>query len=313
MKKTLVFIAAYLAVMSTVSANSAGTTGFELFRTDCSARNCALGGSQIAVSGGLHNQFTNPAGLADIEDPAGSIGFFKHVLDINAGNAAYAHPFKGLGVASVGITYLDYGSFDRADEHGYKNGEFGASDVLITASAARYLRPHVAGGLSLKFLNSTIDSYSASALAADIGILYHTGYNGWDIGAGVFNVGFATSAYLTEKDKLPTSYRLGLSVPLEHLPVRFSAAGEFTDTEGIRGLGGLELTLSQYVQARVGYNTVGIDQRVGLSSDALAGFSAGLGLHLRRLSFDYALTSQGEVGYLHRVTLSSSFPSFAKR
>jgi hypothetical protein len=310
MKKTLVFIAMLLTVASLAHANGAGTTGFELFRTDCWARNCALGGSQIAVGGGLHSQFTNPAGLADVEEPTGSIGFFKHVLDINAGNAAYAHPLKNVGIVALGITYLDYGSFDRADEHGYKNGTFGASDVLITASAARYLRPHVAGGVSLKFLNSTIDSYSASALAADVGVLYHTGYYGWDIGAGVFNVGFATSAYLTQKDKLPTSYRLGLSVPLEHLPVRFSAAGEFTDAEGIRGLGGLELTLSQYVQARIGYNTVGIDQRVGLSSDALAGFSAGLGIHIRRVSFDYALTSQGEVGYLHRVTLSSSFPGF---
>jgi hypothetical protein len=162
--------------------------------------------------------------------------------------------------------------------------------------------------VTLKYLNSTIDSYTASAVAADAGILYHTGFYNWDFGAGVFNAGTATSAYLSHKDKLPTSYRLGFSVPLEHLPVRFSAAGDFMDKEGFRGMGGLELTFSQYIQARLGYNTIGIDQRVGLSSDALAGFSAGVGVHSKFISFDYALTSAGEIGYLHRVTLATSFP-----
>jgi hypothetical protein len=77
--------------------------------------------------------------------------------------------------------------------------------------------------------------------------------------------------------------------------------------EGLRGCGGLELTFSRHLQARLGYNMVGIDQRVGLASDALAGFSAGLGVHANSISFDYALTSQGEIGMLHRFTLGTAF------
>ena len=78
--------------------------------------------------------------------------------------------------------------------------------------------------------------------------------------------------------------------------------------EGLRGAGGLELTFSQFLQARLGYNTVGIDEHVGTSNDALAGFSAGLGFHVKNISVDYALTSQGEVGYLHRFTIGTVFP-----
>jgi hypothetical protein len=290
-------------------ATSAGTTGFELFRTDGFPRNSALGSSQIAVGGDLQSLFVNPAGLGDITQPKGSVGYFKQVLDINSGNLSYARPVKSLGVLAAGVTYFDYGSFDRASEFGEKQGTFGASDVLVTLSGARQIKPNISGGVSLKYLNSTIDSYNASALAADLGILYHTGYEGWDVGAGIFNLGFATSAYLKTRDKLPTSYRLGFSVPLQHLPVRFSFAGDYMEKEGIRGMGGLELTFSQYLQGRLGYNTIGIDQRVGLRRDNLAGFSAGLGIHIKSISVDYALTSQGEIGYLHRFGIGTTFPA----
>ena len=289
-------------------ASSAGTTGFELFRTDGSARNSALAGTQIAVSGGLHNLFSNPAGLAGIDRPTGSAGFFKHVLDMNAGNLAYAHPIQRTSTLALGVTYFDYGKFDKADENGQQLGDFGASDILITGSVARELQPNLLGGVSLKYLNSTIDSYSASALAADIGAIYHTAYEGWDVGGGIYNLGFATSAYLNEKDDLPTTYRLGLSVPLEHLPVRFSFAGEYTIAEGIRGAGGLELSFTKFLLGRIGYNSIGIDQRVGMDRDALAGFSGGLGINARNFSFDYSLSSYGEIGFLNRFTLSTAFP-----
>lgn len=299
-------ITGILVLATSVFGSSAGTTGFELFRIDGNARSSALGGSQIAVSGNIHNLYSNPAGLVDIDRTMGAAGYFKHVLDINSGSLAAVKPVPGTGVFGLGVTYFDYGSFDKADENGRKLGDFGAYDVLIGVSAARELLDNLGGGVTLKYLNSTIESYSASAVAADLGFLYHTGYEGWDVGAGIFNFGFATSAFLEEKDDLPTQYRLGLSVPLEHLPVRFSFAGEYMEVEGIRGAGGLEITFTPNVQARLGYNTIGIDQRVGLDRDALAGFSGGIGISYKTVTFDYALTSQGEVGFLNRFTLSTA-------
>jgi hypothetical protein len=287
--------------------SSAGTTGFELFRTDGFARSSALGGSQVSVSGGLNSLFSNPAGLADIRRRTGSISYFKHVLDMNSGNLAIAQPIQRIGTFALGITYFDYGKFDKADENGQQLGDFGASDIQITASGARELKPGVLGGASLKFLTSSIDGYTASAIAADLGAIYHTTYEGWDVGGGVFNLGFATSAYLKEKDDLPATYKLGLSVPLEHLPVRFSFGGEYANAEGIRGAGGLELTFTKFLQGRLGFNTIGLDQRVGTSRDALAGFSAGLGVNVKNLTVDYSLNSYGEIGFLNRFTLTSAF------
>lgn len=285
-------------------ASSAGTTGFELLRTDGWARNSALAGSQIAVPGDLHNIFSNPAGLAALNRPQGSIGYFKHVLDINSGSLAYARPITNNSVLAGSLTYFDYGKFDAATEFGQKTGDFSASDVLIGVSGAKELSAKFLAGVSAKYLLETIDSYSAGAFAADLGVIYHTGYQNWDVGAGIYNLGFATAAFLDEKDDLPTAYKLGFAVPLQHLPVRLSLAAEYSTQESVRGSGGLELSFSQYIQGRLGYNTIGIDQRVGTDRDALAGFSGGLGLHLKQLTLDYAFTSQGEVGYLNRFTLS---------
>jgi hypothetical protein len=303
---SLAILGVLIITSATSFAGSAGTTGFELFRVDGYARSAALGGSLIAVEGDLQALSSNPAGLAGFTRRAGGITYLKHVLDINLGNLSYAHPVEKIGVLGLGITYFDYGDFDKADENGQKLGEFGASDILLTASAARQLREDISGGVSVKYLSATIDDRSASAIALDAGTIYHTGYEGWDIGAGVYNVGTALSAFVKEKDPLPTTYKLGFSVPLEHLPVHFSFGGSYTGEEGVEGAGGLEIKFAEQVFGRVGYNTLGIDQRTGSNDDALAGFSGGIGLKLKSISVDYALTSMGEIGYLNRFSISSS-------
>ena len=305
MRVITVALLGVLLVTCATFAGSAGTTGFELFRMDGFAKSSALGSSQIAVDGELHSFYSNPAGLASLIRPAGGASYLKHVLDINLGTLVYARPVEKVGVLGLGITYFDYGSFDKADENGQKLGEFGASDVLLTAAASRMLRDDILGGVSVKYMNSSIDDQSASALALDAGFIYHTGYEGWDIGGGIYNLGTAMSAFIDEKDALPTTYKLGFSVPLEHLPVEFSFGGSYTEAEGVEGAGGLEITFVEEVRGRVGYNSLGIDQRTGTNADALAGFSGGIGINFKSISVDYALTSMGEIGYLNRFTISS--------
>jgi hypothetical protein len=283
-----------------------GTTGYELFRVDGFARSASLAGSVIARGGDLSSLRTNPAGLALIERKTASAGFTKHVLDINQGTLAYATRFRERTVLALALDYLNYGSFDRADENGQLNGEFGASDFQMTAAAAQKMTDVLRLGGALKYQYRDIDGISASAVAIDAGAQYETGFNNWSVGGAVKNLGAATSSFLSEKDDLPTSYELGLAAPLEHLPVFFSVAGAYTSAEGIEARGGLEISFSPYVAARLGYSTVGIDQRTGLSSDALAGFSGGLGLKWNRLALDYALTSHGEIGLLNRFTLASA-------
>lgn len=284
---------------------AAGTAGYELFRTDGFARTSALGGSGLALWGDLSSLQGNVAGLAAIDRKLATASFTKHVLDINQGTLAYATPHKSNFVWAAGLDYLSYGSFDRADENGFKNGEFGASDVQLRVAAARSVRPDVRLGGAVKYQYRDIDGVAATAVALDAGIQYDTGFNQWTVGAAVKSVGLATSSFYSEKDPLPSSYELGFSVPLEHLPVKFNLAGAYGQNDGLEGRGGLEIAFAPQFTGQLGYSTVGIDQRTGLSSDTFAGFSGGLGLRVRQLSFDYALTSNGEIGFLNRFTVST--------
>ncbi len=111
---------------------------------------------------------------------------------------------------------------------------------------------------------------------------------------------------LTRTDACLRAYELGFAVPLEHLPVKFSLAGAYVTEEGPEARGGLEIGFAPQFMGRLGYSTIGIDQRTGLSSDAFAGFSAGLGFRIKQLALDYALTAQGEIGYLNRFTIGTA-------
>lgn len=293
-------------MVSSLTAHAAsGTTGYELFRTDGFARSAGLAGSSIAHLGDLSSLQSNVAGLAVLEHPSVAAGYTKHVLDINHGTLAYARPADRGFVWAAGLDYMSYGTFDRADENGFKSGEFGASDVQLRAAIAKTVKPQLRLGAALKYQYRDIDGTAATAIAADAGLQYDTGFNDWTVGAAIKSFGTATSAFLTEKDGLPTSYELGFAVPLEHLPVKFSLAGAYVTAEGPEARAGLEIAFATQFIGRLGYSTIGVDQKTGLSSDAFAGFSAGLGLNVKQLTFDYALTSHGEIGFLNRFTIGT--------
>jgi hypothetical protein len=58
---------------------------------------------------------------------------------------------------------------------------------------------------------------------------------------------------------------------------------------------------------RLGYDTVGSDQKVGTDADRFAGLSFGLGLTIHDYALDYSLSSFGEVGSLNRLSFSMTF------
>lgn len=302
----LISIAIPLLLSNLLAFGAAGTTGYELFRTDGFARSAGLAGSSVAQHGDLSALQSNVAGLATIARSDISASFTKHVLDINQGTLAYSRRLSNGYVLAGAVDYLSYGTFDRADENGFKNGEFTASDFQFRGAVAQSLKPDLRIGAVLKYQYRDIDGIGASAIAVDAGLQYDTGFNDWTVAAAIKSIGTATSAFLSEKDDLPTSYELGFAVPLEHLPIKFSVVGAYVKEEGVEGRGGLEISFAQLLVGRLGYSTIGVDQRSGLSSDAFAGFSGGIGFRIKQLTFDYALTSHGEIGYLNRFTVGTS-------
>ena len=307
-------LAALLAVMSGSAARAQETTAFAFLRNDVGARAAALAGSVVSMSNDPVLLFYNPASLGTLESASGSVGFFKHLLDINAGYAVFGEEIAGFGHVGAGVVYTNYGTFDRTDDAGNVLGTFTASDIAFSAVYSNALEENVFYGGAVKFIYSSIAGYRASAIAADAGILYRIPSSRLTLGASLRNIGRESSTYAGVTESLPLDLALGASVVPRGLPLLLNVdfhrlnenPGGFADRFRAFTVGG-EFTLSRVFQARFGYNNQSRkDLQTGTAS-GLAGFSAGVGITVSGTVVDYSLSSLGPIGNLHRISVGTSF------
>ncbi len=307
-------VAALLAGAAGSRASAQETTAFAFLRNDVGARAAALAGSVVAVTNDPVLLFYNPASLGTLASAGGSAGFFKHLLDINSGYAVYGQEIAGVGHVGAGVIYTNYGSFDRSDELGNTSGTFSASDIAFSAGYSNSLEENVFYGAVLKFIYSSIDTYRATAVAADLGILYRLPASRLSLGASLRNIGRETATYAGVNEPLPLDFAVGASVVPRGLPLLLNLdfhrlnenPGGFIDRFRAFTVGG-EFTLSRVFQARFGYNNQGRkDLQTGTTS-GLAGFSAGVGITVSSTVVDYSLSSLGPIGNLHRISVGMAF------
>ena len=310
----IIFLTLVLATVSTHNAFAVTPTAYDFLRADVGSRAAGMAGSFVSISGDPTTIFYNPAGLSTLDKPMGSLGFFKHLMDINAGYVAYSQEFDDLGYFGIGALYVNYGSFNETDDLGNVLGTFSASDMAFTLGYSNVMKENLHYGINAKFIYSSIAGFNSTAAAADFGILYTIPESRFSVGASIRNVGGQFSSYIQSKEKLPLDVVVGASVVPRGLPLlinlNFHKLNEDVDTFADRfksfSVGG-EFTLSKVLMARFGYNN---EQRRELKIGAgagLAGFSGGIGVTVKEYKVDYALSSLGKIGEFHRISIGTSF------
>ena len=297
----------FLCSGKTLAQNST----YNFLRNDVSARSAAMAGSFVSIRNDVNAIFTNPAGLASITRTQASFGYFKHLLDINAGYASYAQELSGVGMVGIGINYVNYGTFDETDALANKLGTFGAGDLAVSLGFADQIDENLSYGVAGKFIYSSIADARSSAIAADIGLLYFVpGANPVSFGVSLLNIGTQLNPYIDTRESLPFEVKVGATIKPQHLPLLLSFnIHKLNETQDdlishfkAFSLGG-EFTLSKELRFRFGYhNERRRELKLG-SSSGLAGFSFGAGLVLETLRFDYAYSSLGKIGSLNRITV----------
>jgi hypothetical protein len=309
-KHFLMLVLFVLPLYARAESNSA----FNFLRNDVSPRAAALAGSFVTITNDPNSLFYNPAALSTLENPMGSVGFFKHLLDINAGYISYGQQYEDLGYFAAGILYTNYGSFDETNEMGTSLGTFTASDLSLTVGYSNLFEENVHYGANLKLIYSSIAGYTSTALAGDLGILVRVPEQRITVGASLRNFGRQLKSYISTREDLPLDFVVGASIVPRGIPLllnlNFHKLNESRDSFADRfrafTVGG-EFTLSKVVQARVGFdNEKRKDLKLGTSA-GMAGFSGGLGILVSGYRFDYSLSSLGKIGELHRVSISTSF------
>jgi len=281
--------------------------GFAFLNTEMSARGAALSGAMVAKEGEVHGLFHNPATLAGIEELAWSANYLNHLLDMGGGNLMMVMS-TGKGKFGIGVSSLDYGSFERLDDRGNSFGEnFGASDLLFSFGYGYKIASFISVGTNLKWASSNIDEYSANAFAIDAGFVYENSDLDLTIGGGIFNLG-KSNAFIDTKDPLPTNFKIGMSKLLAHLPLRVNLEGAWFTYGNWKALVSGEIILSPNFNLVVGMSSNRLDlDTSSLGEDFFSGGSLGFGLLFGVWRVDYALTSYGGAGSIQRFGVSSGF------
>ncbi len=316
MKRFTISTAAILLIsicLAPTFLRAGGNPVYDFLRLTMNARAAALGNTFLTVRNDPTTLFFNPGAISSLEATSASIGFMKHLLDVNAGYAVYGQELPDIGWVSAGVVYLNYGSMDRMDKFGNDlGGTFGASDLAFSLGYGNKTGD-LSYGAAVKLIHSYIDEYNSTGLALDAGISYLIPDQQMVLAAGVLHAGMQLSTFGETKESLPLDVRIGIGKKLEHLPLmvmlNFHKLNEDQDSFFDRftnfSVGG-EFELSEALRARLGYYNEGRREwKIG-NSAKLAGFSAGFGLTVASIMVDYSWNSLGEIGAMHRFSLGTT-------
>ncbi len=312
-KRFNIFLLLWLVLFAVFGQASHGSSGFDFLRSNMGARPSAMGGAFVAVIDDLHGLVFNPASLVSSREMEITFSYIDHLLDMQSGFIGFGKPLSGTGRLGIGISYIYYGKLERTDIVGTNLGSFTSYDYVLSVAYANTLPYHFRYGITVKYIQSKIDQYTASGIAADFGMIYRIDRENMNIGFSLTNLGKTTKAFIDVDEKFPVSYRIGVSKVLAHLPLmlNFNLIKYQYDQSNLFwglywALGG-EFTITDYFFLRWGYHSRGREERVGSNDDWTAGISFGFGVRFRKYQLDYGYSGYGALGDKNYFTVTIPF------
>jgi len=314
------------------------------------ARISALGGANLSVFDGDANMSClNPGLLNGAMHDKITLNFVDYFAGINYGNASYTYAIDTVmdRVVQANILNANYGSLQYANADGQlTGGTFTANDAVLNLSYAQQLSSQIRGGVTMKFIYSAIESYSAFGVACDVGASYYNEENNLSFGAAIINIG-PTISYSDNgvKETLPTEILFGVSKKLKYAPFRISVTLEnlqkwdltvvdpnlTPQTDPLTGelipvkepgfldkamrhvvIGG-ELLLTKNFHVRAGFNYRRMRELKLAAKPGLVGLSLGLGFRVNRFHLSYARSSYHRAGGTNSISILTRLGDFRSK
>lgn len=301
MKKLLSFLSAVVMTGSSWAGGN-GTSAAEFLKAGAGAKASAMGEACSALVDDASAIYWNPGALSVLPGRSATLMHAASVESTAYSFGAYAQKIGDLWGAGAAVQYQTAGSLTGRDENGFETAGFSPKDSALIVAGARKVGP-LSLGLGIKQVQSKIID-SASTVTGDVGVLW-PGLMGGKLSAALTatNLG-GKITYDKESEDLPSAFRLGFGYrPSDRWALGLDAASPNDgDTYFAAGAERIFMKTEAYsLAARAGYNTRSTD------AGSLSGFAAGLGFGLRGLSVDYAFLPMGDLGQVHRVSMSYGF------
>jgi len=331
------------------NAQSGGNNTLEFLNLTQSARSTALAGGLVSViDDDVALAYVNPAILNQSMHSRLSINQNFHFAGISHGFFSYGHYLSKYDLTThVGINYIDYGTFDRADEFGNRQGEFDAGSVALTLGGGKQINERFSIGANLKLINARLEAFTSFALGADLGTTYTIPENRSAFGFVIKNIGIQLDPFFEDRELLPLDIQIGYSKRLAHIPFRFSivahrlndwnlrfedsspitssifgepvqeegAISKFTDNLFRHFIfnGEFLIGTTENFRIRLGYNHLRRKELSVSTFRSLGGFSMGIGLKVKKFVFDYGVGYYHLAGGVNHISISTNLSEWRKK
>ena len=293
MKKGLIVVILMLFAIMTRAQESQEVYSF--LRLPVSAHVAALGGDNISISDDDPTLiFHNPALIANASDKSLNLNYMTYMEGCKTASASFVKAWKERATWGLSAQYMDYGKIKQTTADNIEQGDFSAKDIALAGTFTYLLSNRISGGITARFVSSTIGSYSSAAVAVDLGISYLDEEEGWSLAAVAKNLGGQIKAYDDDFERLPLDLQIGITKRLIGSPLRLSATLSRLnnwDQGFIKHLAiGGDLLLGTQFYVSAGYNfrrasEMKITDSEG-SSNHGAGLSLGGGIQLQRFKLN---------------------------
>lgn len=319
-----------------VSAQIGGKRIFEFLNLPTNARTAALGSVVVTSTDSDVNMMQSNPSLLD----SGAVNHlsFNHLgfyADIKFNAFAYATNFKKIGLVGFGVQHMSYGSFESFDASGNSIGKFDAGELAVSITKSHQLGPFNLG-VNLKYVESNISTYKASAVLLDIGGHFRHPERELVMGLNFKSFGFLLSQYTeTDDAQLPFDVQLGITFKPQYMPFRFTFTAYNLNRSNIAFFDeniqlqeespgqvdkifrhinvGTELVLGPNFQIRFGYNHL-IRKELRLQNTAGgAGISYGFLLRIKAFELSYTNMTYHADGGRSFLTITTNFNRVFKK
>ncbi len=289
-----------------VKLSQALESGAEFLRIDTDARAGAMSSAGAASAVGISAISYNPAGLASME--RGEAALSHSALYLGT-----AYDFVGAGFAlpgsakwKLGLSFarLSSGEMEgRTAARGITGGYSAYDQAAGLALAKQYGRYSVGG--AVKYIESSIAGVKGTGYAVDLGV--KRGFRGLPVSVGVAVQNLGTGIkYISQRDQLPLSVSAGIMfTPVAGFMLNLDARRYVYDKHTAYSLG------TEYALFGGPGTMSGLSLRGGVNGgsgqSAAGAFSAGAGIKVMNADLDYAMSPEGSLGSVQRITLKKKF------
>jgi long-subunit fatty acid transport protein len=289
---------------------------YSFLRLPVSAHAAAIGGENISLTEDDPTMiFHNPALINNVSDKSINLNIMTYMQGTVTASASFVKSLKERASWGVSGQFMSYGSIKETTVNNEQTGTFSPKDIALSGTFAYMLTNDLSGGITARFISSTIGSYSSAAVGFDLGLNYVNEERGWSLSAVAKNLGGQIKAYEDDFERIPFDLQLGVTKQLVGSPLTLHATLSRLhnwDQGFIKHLAiGADIHLGENIFVAAGYNfrrssEMKITDTEDNKSNHGAGLSLGGGVLLERFKLQLAYAKYHVSAYSLLVNVTYS-------